>query len=192
VNRELLIKAMEAAEKAVLDGQRTDHIYGVREGAAPIAPWPKNPCKIIFLDFDGVLNCERSVQKLGTRYRFSKPCIAALNLLLRKTEASIVITSSWRDNWTLRENAEFLERDGVLSGRVLGKTPTLEEKPRGIEIDAWLKSAPYTIESFVIVDDRDDMEMHSDRLVRVDPRVGLTEVLSHRASEILQRTWKIK
>jgi hypothetical protein len=192
VDKELLLKDMQAAEKAVLEGQRTDQIYGVQEGAPSIAPWPKVPCKIVFLDFDGVLNCEKSVQELGTRYRFSKPCVAALNLLLRKTGANIVVTSSWRDHWTLRENAEFLERDGVLSGRVLGKTPTLGEKPRGIEIDTWLKSAPYVIESFVILDDRDDMEMHSDRLVRVDPSIGLTEVLSHRASEILHRMWKIK
>jgi hypothetical protein len=188
VNRELLLEAMKAAEKAVLQNQREDKIYGVKEGASPVAAWPKDPCKIVFLDFDGVLNCERSIEELKTRYRFSKPCVAAVNSLLRETEAFVVITSSWRNHWTLRENAEFLERDGLLKGRVLGKTPTFEAEPRGIEIDAWLKSAPYAIESFVIVDDRNDMEMHADRLVQVNPSVGLTEDLSRRAAEILRRS----
>ncbi len=179
-----LLAAMKAAEKAVLDSRATDQIYGVREGASPIAPWPTTPCRIVFLDFDGVLNCESSTQELGTRYQFGKSCVAAVNLLLRRTDARIVITSSWRDHWTLRENAEFLERDGVLSGRVIGKTPTLERE-RGIEIDSWLHSAPYPVESFVIVDDRDDMAMHSSRLIRTDSQVGLTAPQARQAIKML-------
>ena len=175
---------MEAAEKAALESQRTDQVYGIRQGASAIAAWPEAACKIIFLDFDGVLNCERSIRELGTRYKFSRSCVAALNLILRETGANIVITSSWRDNWTLQDNAGFLERDGVLPKRVLGKTPTLE-KDRGIEIDTWLRSAPYAIESFVILDDKDNMAMHFKRLVQVDPQIGLTEILARRAVEIL-------
>jgi hypothetical protein len=178
-----LIEAMKAAEKAALEGQRTDQIYGVREGVPPVAAWPTVPCRIVFLDFDGVLNSEQSTQEMGTRYRFARSCVAALNLVLRKTEAHIVITSSWRDNLTLRDNAEFLERDGVLPGRVLGKTPTLE-KPRGLEIEAWLRSAPYTVQSFVILDDRTDMEMHCKRLIQIDPQIGLTPVQAERAIEM--------
>jgi hypothetical protein len=183
VKNDALIEAMKAAEKAALDGQRTDQIYGVREGTSHIAAWPTAPCKIVFLDFDGVLNCENSIQELGTRYRFARGCVAALNLVLRQAEAWIVITSSWRDNWTLQDNAEFLERDGVLPGRVLGKTPTLEQ-PRGIEIDTWLASAPYAVQSFVILDDRDDMAMHCHRLIQVDSQIGLTEDQARRAIEM--------
>ena len=32
---------------------------------------------------------------------------------------------------------------------------------------------PYPVESFVILDDKDDMAMHRDRLVQVDSRTGL-------------------
>src|SRR4051812_21930654 len=108
-----LLRAMKAAEEAVLAGQRTDQIYGIREGAPPIAAWPSGPVKVVFLDFDGVLNCDESIQELGTKYQFCRSSVAALNLILRETLAWIVITSSWRDNWTLGDNAEFLERDGV-------------------------------------------------------------------------------
>ena len=184
-----LLEAIQAAERAVTENARTDQIYGVREGASPLAAWPLNPCSIIFLDFDGVLNSERSTHELGTRYRFSRTNVESFNSILRETDARIVISSSWREHWTLRENAQFLERDGVLSGRVLGKTPRLDRE-RGLEIDAWLSSVPYPVKSFVILDDREDMAMHGERLVRIDPEVGISAEQAHRAIEILASPWE--
>jgi hypothetical protein len=186
-----LIEAMKAAERAVIDAQRTDHIYGARDGAPPLAPWPTSPCRIVFLDFDGVLNCERSTQELGTRYRFAKSGIAALNTVLEQSGALVVITSTWREHWTLRENAEFLERDGLIRGRVVGKTPTLDQE-RGLEIDSWLHSVPYSITSYVILDDRDDMAMHRQRLIQVNPEVGLDQTQALRATELLAKPWSGK
>ena len=109
--------------------------------------------------------------------------------MLRQSEAHIVITSSWRESWSLRENAEFLERDGVLPSRVVGKTPTLGQE-RGLEIEAWLRSAPYAVASFVILDDRDDMAMHRGRLVQVSPLVGLSSAQAKRAIELLAIPWR--
>lgn len=183
-----LIEAMQAVERAVAENARTDLLYGVRAGDSTLAAWPQNPCPIVFLDFDGVLNSDRSTQELGTRYRFSKTSIQVFNTVLRETEASIVISSRWRNHWTLRENAQFLERDGVLPGRVIGKTPSLERE-RGFEIDAWLSAAPFPVRSFVILDDREDMVMHCDRLVRVDPTVGINTHQANRAIEILAKPW---
>ena len=186
-----LSEAMKAAEQAVLKSQQTDHIYGVRDGAPPLAPWPTSSCHIVFLDFDGVLNCERSTVELGTRYRFARSCVVALNTVLHQSGAFVVITSTWREHWTLRENAEFLERDGVLPGRVVGKTPTLKQE-RGLEIEAWLHSVPYSVASFVILDDRDDMAMHCQRLVQVRPEVGLNNSQAQRAIELLATPWRSK
>ena len=188
ISRELQ-QAMNAAEKAVIEADRTDHVYGVRGGAGPIAPWPMTPCKIIFLDFDGVLNSEQSIRELGTRYRFAKNSVAALNVILQQTEARIVISSSWRKHFALIENASSLKRDGVISNRVVGKTKALG-KERGLDIDAWLHSVPYAVDSFVIIDDRDDMLMHRERLVRTDSEVGLTIPLARQAIEILALPWK--
>jgi hypothetical protein len=180
------IKAMAAAFQ---DSQRTDLIYGVRDGAPPIAPWPTEPCRIVFLDFDGVLNSEQSTQQLGTRYRFARSSVEALNGVLRQSEARIVITSSWRESWSLRENAEFLERDGVLPARVVGKTPNLGQE-RGLEIEAWLRGSPYAVLSFVILDDQDDMAMHRERLVQVNSAVGLSLAQAQRAIELLATSWR--
>jgi hypothetical protein len=180
--------AMQAASKAVLESQSTDLIYGVRAGASPIAPWPTEPCKIVFLDFDGVLNCEQSNEQLGTRYRFSPGGVGSLNEILQQTGAWVVITSSWRENWSLRENAEFLERDGVLPNRVIGKTPALNDQ-RGHEIAAWLHAVPYLVESFVILDDRTDMAACSARLVQVNPQSGLSLPQARQAIELLNTPW---
>jgi hypothetical protein len=65
MNQDRIKEAMKAAEKAMLESRSTDIIYGVRAGASPIAPWPAGPCKIVFLDFDGVLNCDQSMERLG-------------------------------------------------------------------------------------------------------------------------------
>ena len=184
-----LLKAMEAADKAVRDSQSVDQIYGIRSGKPPLAPWPSEPCKIIFLDFDGVLNSELSEQKFGTKYRFAKENVTALNEILRQTEARLVISSSWREGLMLSEIIGYLERDGVLPKRVVGKTRFLD-KARGLEIEAWLRSVPYVVSSFVILDDRDDMEMHRARLVQVNPQAGLSMAHAQRAAEILATPWE--
>jgi hypothetical protein len=161
----------------------------VREGAAPLAPWPSQPAQIVFLDFDGVLNSDLSMSEIGTRYRFAPSCVAALNSMLLQSGAHIVITSSWRQNFALRENAQFLERDGVISGRVVGQTPWLERE-RGAEIDAWLRHVPFAVSSFVILDDRNDMAMHSQRLIRVNPSAGLSPMHVRRALATLNVPWR--
>jgi hypothetical protein len=180
---------MEAADKAVRKSQSVNEFYGVRAGMRPIAPWPTESGKIIFLDIDGVLNSEKSARQFGTRYRFAKPNVAALNEILRQTDARIVIASSWREAMMLSEIVGYLERDGVLAGRVAGKTQFLQ-KARGLEIDAWLHSVPYAVSSFAILDDRDDMKMHRARLVQINPQVGLNMAQAQRAIELLLTPWK--
>jgi hypothetical protein len=191
MDEKALKEAWEAAEKVLIENQKTDLDYGVRQGDGPIAPWPSQPCKLIFLDFDGVLNSDLSVSQLGTRYKFWPASVKALNQLLSVSGALIVISSTWREHWTLKENAASLERAGLLRGRVVGKT-CVSEGARGRQVDSWLKSAPYPVESFVILDDKDDMEMHRERLVQVDPSVGLGVEEGHRAAELLNRPWRPK
>jgi hypothetical protein len=191
MDQKALTEAYKAAEQALLEAQRTDLLYGVREGMRPIAPWPTEPCKIVFLDFDGVLNCDESVCALGTRYKFWPASIKALNEVLTRTGARVVISSTWREHWTLSENAASLEKAGLVQGRVVGKT-CVSETERGIQIDSWLKAVPYPVDSFVILDDKDDMAMHRRRLVRVDSKTGLGMKDTQQAIEILATPWNRK
>ena len=92
-----------------------------------------------------------------------------------------------RQAWTFQ--AASLERAGLLPGRVVGKT-CVSDGGRGTEVDSWLKLAPYPVESFVILDDKDDMEMHRQRLVQVDPAIGLSVKEVRRALELLSIPWQ--
>jgi hypothetical protein len=130
------------------------------------------------------LNSEQSTLELGPRYRFAASSVKALNGVLQHCGAYVVITSTWREHWALRDNALFLEQEGVLPGRVVGKTPRLDRE-RGAEIDSWLGSVPYPVSAFVILDDRDDMGMHRERLIQVDPRGGLNSTHALRAIAML-------
>lgn len=179
-----LSQLLETTENDVLDGESEEQIYGVRSGAPHLAPWPIEPCKIVFLDFDGVLNSEQSLRQLGTRFRFGESSISALNKVLWQTGARLVITSTWRAEYTLQEIVGLLERNGVLTKRVAGKTQILGKK-RELEIDAWLRSVPYAVSSYVILDDNDGMVMHEERLVQVNPQVGLTSMNAERAIQLL-------
>jgi len=62
------------------------------------------PDKIIFLDIDGVINT--------TKYHFTKfdeECMDNLLEIINKTNAKIVVSSSWRDEDNIRMKNNFLE-----------------------------------------------------------------------------------
>ncbi len=60
--------------------------------------------KIIFLDVDGVINTER------TRcVKFDVECMNFLSDIIKKTNAKIVVSSSWRDSDADRMKQNFLE-----------------------------------------------------------------------------------
>jgi hypothetical protein len=127
--------------------------------------------KIIFLDFDDVLNTSKTLER-GELFETAK--IGLLNDILERTDAKIVVTSNWRLAATPEELEEIMVEAGVLAaGRVTGVTPWIEDLSRGAEIKAWLKNAPVPVSEFVILDDRTDMETFAQRLVQTDPRFGL-------------------
>jgi hypothetical protein len=127
--------------------------------------------KIIFLDFDDVLNTAKTLAR-GELFETAK--VGILNDILDRTDAKIVVTSNWRLAVTLDELETMLvEAGGHAAGRVAGATPWIEDLSRGAEINAWLEKAPVRVSEFVILDNRTDMETYSPRLVRTDPRFGL-------------------
>ena len=124
---------------------------------------------IIFLDIDGVLNCQAGYEEyLGTgtgpwnhdlipkykygstRSPFSKKCVALLNELISLTRAKIVIISTWRYGATIEELQGALDERGVV-GKVIDMTEVLGTK-RGEEIQEWMDRHGIP-EKYVIIDD---------------------------------------
>ena len=149
--------------------------------------------KVIFLDVDGVINLVwplPSKEERGARdelefeifakdgYRIlSYPnyrAVKLINKLTEETGAKIVVSSSWRsvngNTWRIRKTFE----ECGLSGEVIGETPFLSwSGVRGNDIKAWLDKTKLSIESFLILDDDDDMlKEQLSSFIKTDPYDG--------------------
>lgn len=160
--------------------------------------------KIIFLDFDGVLNSEswysrrtRDNDEINSRYpfyEFDPELVANLNRTIRETRAKVVISSSWRTGRSKEELQELLGKVGF-EGEVIGKTVNLGvvtgfdyTVPRGCEIDQWISShGTHKIDNYVILDDDIDMLYEQkNNFVNTSWRVGLDEEATQKAIDILK------
>jgi len=145
--------------------------------------------KVIFLDIDGVLNNElylkeqyktfsaKEMEKHPSNY-ISNDNIIQLNSLCDRTDASIVISSSWRKMLSLDEiKTALLEKGFAYQDRIIGITPELGSSTRvidrGSEIKEWLKTN--AVDKFVIIDDGDDMGNLFSYLIKTDYIFGLQE-----------------
>jgi hypothetical protein len=111
--------------------------------------------RIIFLDIDGILNCEEAYRSGECQYqewiwedgrkdqyqRFCSWSKELLNKLIEETGAKIVISSTWRHS-----GIEFMQKvwnmEGM-KGEIIGITPSMRTKgihiPRGMEIKYFLE-----------------------------------------------------
>jgi hypothetical protein len=138
--------------------------------------------KVIFLDFDGVMNPEKNYQP---DCNFSKAAVKNLNTLLDEVpDAKIVVSSAWRHRGIMFVK-EVLKKNGVTSGRVVGITDLKHETDRGHHIERYVKD--HSIETYVILDDRRDMDSSLSHLVHVNPVVGLTEKNVEDAVKMLKK-----
>lgn len=133
-----------------------------------------NPKIILFLDLDGVLT---SIPWMITRHQLRRygllnypgiecshivdpGCLAHLNFLLRATGAQIVISSTWRTYLSLEELRRTLETQGMVPGRIIGKTPRIHvSRSRGLEVKQWISENSFE-GRFVVIDDDDDITEH--------------------------------
>ncbi len=142
--------------------------------------------KVIFLDFDGVLNNGEWMKKINWEERpismFEKDKreidpskVKLISDLALEFNASIVISSSWRILLSLEELTALLRGCGLDEKvSVIGVTPQDSRGFRGSEVEAWLKNTHHTIESHVIFDD--DGDFHKDQpLVQTSWDSGLNE-----------------
>jgi len=136
---------------------------------------------IVFLDLDGVL-CTPKSTKAGGYKALDHQCVRVLNkFMLRYPEARIIISSTWRLNSPLRQIRSQLDTAGFrFSGLIIGKTTNKTEfagrlyrsRPRGLEIDHWLKRHTQPL-WFAIIDDEPDMGVLQTYLVQTYFETGL-------------------
>lgn len=151
--------------------------------------------KVLFLDFDGVLNSwdwmNRGVKYYKPDTNFNTPvprpsyqvlpvfeetaidprAVRRLNRVTEATGAKIVVSSAWRAERTPEQLQQILTYFGA-TGQVISITPWAGS--RGNDIDAWLKEHP-EVTQFAIVDDDADVSPHKHRAVKTEMARGLLD-----------------
>ena len=145
--------------------------------------------KVIFLDFDGVLN---NMNCLANGYMFSDYNMKNLAKIIKTTNAKIVLSTSHRNNQlSLHSFNQACRKEGI-NDLVYGKTdvipPTQDvfknKRIRPTEIEMWLDDHP-EVKRYVIIDDMDMIDVNN--FVQTNFHYGLTEVDADKAIKILKK-----
>lgn len=152
--------------------------------------------KIIFLDFDGVMDTESydsylvnnnipNVDEYGPV--FDPMCVKALESILNATGAQIVVSSTWKEFMTLEKIREMWKKRN-LSGYILDVTLNVNPHFRGDEINAWLESQEEEC-LYAIIDDMDASQFTEEQLsyfVQANPWCGMDEETEQRVLYIMR------
>ncbi len=167
--------------------------------------------RYVFLDFDGVLNTGRYHKELLARGETTKDAFGALfdpraidslRMILEKSSAKIVITSSWRIEGV--ETLRSLWQHRLLPGIIADVTPfylygayskSQNDDPlmgfthgcRGFEIAEWLAQHAEPETPYVILDDEEDILLkQATQFVKIDAELGITAEDARKAVNVLK------
>ena len=138
--------------------------------------------KIIFTDFDGVLNSEASFRYEDRRkilhVNETLSHIACSNLqyiLDQDADIRLVISSTWRKIFSMEKIKNILNSYGVNPSRILDKTPAVFSGDRAHEINLWLQDHPNVTKFVILDDDSDVLNMKDPRghIFQTTPEDGL-------------------
>ena len=157
---------------------------------------------IVFLDIDGVLLPFGDGVDVPKDAVFPDHCLAALSVLLEKSEACIVLSSTWRAQPSyMQEIVEDFQRYAATHGGPLGSITMLERttcpvtfSARQLEIFKWLTSGEEQVGAWVALDDEPLLEGKSCRkhrayfqghVVQTESHEGLTMEQAEEAASLL-------
>ncbi len=162
---------------------------------------------VIFLDFDGVFNCqtfyddplEYHPERIDnepyshTLWNCSKKRIVWFNELCAETGAVVVISASLRNSWSVEELQDLFIRLGG-TFQIIDKTGNCKCRIRGVEIHEWLRENSdkyfgvpyYDFRNYAIIDDDGDMLLEQwENFFQVDNYSGLTPTTCYKIKRFL-------
>lgn len=150
----------------------------------------RNPdvMKPLFMDHDGVL-VMRNQEDGELEDFFDKKCIKILNEIINESNCEIVISSDWRNHYTLKTMGDIYEDSGIIK-KPIAYTPDLWtknsnindlEKIRSLEIETWLIQNKISNNWCAV----DDMELLLTNFVLVNPNKGLTNSVKSKVLSFL-------
>ena len=123
------------------------------------------------LEWSLILNAD--IPKKVFDRNFSRKSVSNINYLIHWTNAKIVVTSTWRNNFSVEELKVIFKNQGIL-GDVVDKTGV--GLTRGEEIIEWLDSNE--VEKYVVIDDQiKDIIIHIDenKAIHVNSQIGFED-----------------
>lgn len=147
--------------------------------------------KVMFLDFDGVLNSQQSAVFWHNRrdqskwendmYRdwkgtlkeyiaqeFCPIALSNVEELIRKVpDLKVVVSSTWRLGETVETLRQILYPSKIIGDALIGVTESFS-RTRGNEIQKWLNEHPEVTHYVIIDDDSDMLESQKNNFVNTD------------------------
>lgn len=115
------------------------------------------PYNIIFLDIDGVLNCQKSAERNGGIIGVDDDKAIILARIVKENNAKIVLSSSWKIGWNregnLRKHSEYLVKSLAKQSIYIADKldDNINGSLRGKSIMNWLDN--HIHKNFIILDD---------------------------------------
>ena len=154
--------------------------------------------KVIFLDFDGVMDTayyDHVLSKKGLPGNdsfgtvFDPNCVENLKRIIDETSADIVVSSSWKYFMTYKDFLDMWEYRH-LPGFITDVTPIPpNRRNRGDEIDAQLKECQIDCQ-YIIIDDLDESNFNPHQLSHllvVNPFNGIDDEIADKAIQLLNK-----
>ena len=140
--------------------------------------------KVIFLDMDGVLNNSHTGfggftnEFTKANINWNEECLARLKKIVDATDAKIVISSTWRLFFPISWFKRAFHIYGWDNVPIVGVTGEDEMGSREKEIQLWIATAPFSISSYISLD---DYPVKNSRLIQTSIDAGLQDVHVERA-----------
>ena len=149
---------------------------------------------VVFLDVDGVLNCDESTSRCLNVIGIDDDKVKRLNKIITATDAKIVLVSSWKETWSASDKEGQDEYANYLDKKLKRQKLTVMDKTfdrganRGHGILQWYSHKD--VDKYVVLDDEifPDYKAYgvTNHLVLTDPEVGLTDADVDKAIEMLK------
>ena len=118
--------------------------------------------KILFLDVDGVMNCQETFTKdKNAIFPIDQYMAFLVGKIVLETDCKVVLSSSWRHH---KDSVDYIHKRIVSIYDCTGDEPHDDSRPsgavncqRGCEIKAWMDSQKYKVDRYAILDDDSDM-----------------------------------
>lgn len=149
---------------------------------------------LIYLDIDGVMvpaNSWRQLEILEDGFPdFSLKAVAALNKLISKTGADIVLTTSHKHIFSLEQWAAIFKNRNIEVNKITCLPENVSLLNRKDELLKWFEIENDT-NAFIIIDDDKSLNALPDslkeKLIQTSASVGLTDYLANEALKIVSK-----